>query len=155
ANFPTGFPGTATLLGTQPVTLPGDGGQSIVEYTFDTPVVVPSDAEIVLLEVVQSPDGVAFFPGGTANPTEDVWLWSANCSVFEYVTAASISFPDANYYFTLTGDSVASIEDNLQSAVSVYPNPASDVLNISLTNGVEISDATVYDILGKDTGVTL
>lgn len=48
-----------------------------------------------------------------------------------------------------------SVNDNLLSEVSVYPNPATDVINVRVPNGLEIQNVTVYDVLGKDTGVRL
>ncbi len=48
-----------------------------------------------------------------------------------------------------------SVDDYLLSRVSVYPNPASEVLNISAPSALEIKGAVLYDVLGKDTGVRL
>ncbi|NND88860.1 MAG: T9SS type A sorting domain-containing protein, partial [Flavobacteriaceae bacterium] len=47
------------------------------------------------------------------------------------------------------------VEENLLAEVSVYPNPASDVINVRVPNGVEIQNVTVYDLLGKDTGLRI
>jgi len=47
------------------------------------------------------------------------------------------------------------VDENLLSEVSVYPNPASDVINVRVPNGLEIQNVTVYDLLGKDTGLRI
>ena len=103
-GFPVGFPGTGVLLGTQAVTIPVGSDLTIVNYTFDTPVVVPAGTGSILVEVIQSADGVSWFIGGTAAETDDSWLASTTCGLAEYGITADIGFPDAHYYITVTGD---------------------------------------------------
>ena len=50
---------------------------------------------------------------------------------------------------------ILSVEDNLADLISIYPNPARDILNIKLPSNIEIISSNLYDILGKDTGVRL
>ena len=104
AGFPGGFPGTAVLLGTQAVTIPLGSDLTIVNYTFDTPVVVPAGTVSILVEVVQTADGVSWFIGGTAVETDDSWLNSVTCGLPDYGITGDIGFPDAHYYITVTGD---------------------------------------------------
>ncbi|MGB1309277.1 MAG: T9SS type A sorting domain-containing protein [Oceanihabitans sp.] len=40
-------------------------------------------------------------------------------------------------------------ETNLESAISIYPNPSNGVLNINKPSGVNLEKATVYNVLGK------
>ena len=47
------------------------------------------------------------------------------------------------------------VDEHLLSQISVYPNPASDVLNVSIPSTVEVDTIVLYDMLGKDTGVKL
>lgn len=47
-----------------------------------------------------------------------------------------------------------SVESNLLSKVSVYPNPTSEILNLKVPSNVEVTQVTVFDLLGKDTGVS-
>ncbi|PIZ07324.1 MAG: hypothetical protein COY56_09570, partial [Flavobacteriaceae bacterium CG_4_10_14_0_8_um_filter_34_31] len=39
------------------------------------------------------------------------------------------------------------------SLVSVYPNPAVEVINVKVPASVVINEVVLYDILGKNTGV--
>jgi len=103
-GFPVGFPGTGVLLGTQSVSLPLGSDETIIDYTFDTPVVVPAGTGTVLVEVIQAADGVQFWIGGTAGETDDSWLASVTCGLAEYGTTTDIGFPDAHFYITVTGD---------------------------------------------------
>ncbi|MEX0995534.1 MAG: T9SS type A sorting domain-containing protein [Flavobacteriaceae bacterium] len=50
---------------------------------------------------------------------------------------------------------VLSINDNLLSLVSVYPNPTSDILNIKVPSSVEIISVSLYSMLGKNMGTSV
>jgi hypothetical protein len=51
--------------------------------------------------------------------------------------------------WNITSSAVGINELTDESGIKVYPNPASDVLNINFTNGVSISSAYVIDPLGR------
>ncbi len=55
----------------------------------------------------------------------------------------------------IEGEPVLGVGENALSQISIYPNPASEVLNISTPSTLEIKGAVLYDVLGKDTGVRL
>lgn len=60
--------------------------------------------------------------------------------------------PQQAFSLIVTGisDVPAGLEDNEAKMFSVWPNPASDVLNISFANGIENgAAATIYDIQGR------
>ncbi|MEM7087406.1 MAG: T9SS type A sorting domain-containing protein [Bacteroidota bacterium] len=44
---------------------------------------------------------------------------------------------------------VLGVNDNALSQVTLYPNPASDIVNIQLPISVEVESIAVYDVLGK------
>ena len=60
--------------------------------------------------------------------------------------------------FTLTKHSssveLSGVEDISAEAVSAYPNPAKDVININLNGSLTSADLTVYDMAGKQVLVT-
>jgi len=153
--FPTGFPGSATLLGSQMVIVPFGSDLTIVDYTFDTPVVVPAGTERILVEVAQELDGISWFIGGTAGQVDHPWLASVQCEVFDYLAPADIGFPDAHYYITVTGDESLSLGDNLLSQVSIFPVPATDVINVKAPSSIEITEVALFDLLGRNTGATI
>ena len=150
--FPAGFPASANLLGSQAVVVPFGSDLTIVDYTFDTPIVVPAGTERILVEVAQELDGISWFIGGTAAQIDHPWLASVQCEVFEYLAPADIGFPDAHYYINVTGDEVLSLNDNLLSQVSIFPVPATDVINVKAPSSMEITDVALFDLLGKNTG---
>ena len=108
AGFPAGYPGNATLLGSQVVNVPDGTANSVISYNFTTPVVVPVGVTTIIVEV--SKDGPeAFFLGGTATLADESYLASVTCGLPEYATATSIGFPDANYYITAKGANTSSV----------------------------------------------
>ena len=150
--FPTGFPGSATLLGSQMVTVPLGSDLTIVDYTFDTPVVVPAGTERILVEVSQELDGISWFIGGTAGQTDHPWLASIQCEVPDYTAPADIGFPDAHYYITVTGEENLSVGENLASQIDIFPTPAIDVINIKTPSFMEVNEVLLYDLQGRNTG---
>jgi len=148
--------GTFTLLGSGTVDVSA-GDVFIQELTFDEAIVVPAGTGNVFIEVehVNDAEGAVMFMAGTADETAEPWLKSVTCGLSDFTNPAEIEFEDANLYIIAKGDTILSTNDYLLSQVSVYPNPASDVINISLPASVEVVSATLFDILGKNTGVTL
>lgn len=151
--FPASFP-VAELIGSQSVTVPGGTTEAAVDFTFDTPVVVPAGTLALIVEV-HTDLGQQMFLGGTAAEDADSWLKSDNCAVADYVTTTSIGFPDAHFYITVTAEEVLGFGDNLAELTSIYPNPTSDVLNVKLPSNVEVLSSSLYNILGQDTGLRL
>ena len=47
------------------------------------------------------------------------------------------------------------VNDNISNLASIYPNPANDIVNLSLPTSIEIEKATLFNLLGKDVGVTI
>jgi len=47
------------------------------------------------------------------------------------------------------------VDDNLADLVNIFPNPATTKINIEVPSNIEITDVTLYDVLGKNTGANL
>src|SRR5699024_2359280 len=63
--------------------------------------------------------------------------------------------PFPSFAWKLTGEAgVVGIDDNFAESVSVFPNPTTDVYNISLPAGAEVTASSLVDVMGKTTGVT-
>ncbi len=50
---------------------------------------------------------------------------------------------------------IVGFEDNVLSQVSIFPNPATDVLYVNIPSTVTITRASLVNVLGKDTGMRL
>lgn len=71
-------------------------------------------------------------------------------------TSGAWTVGTGEYVYTLEGDcATLSVNDELLSQVSVYPNPATSVINVNVPSGVQIESTTLVDVLGKNTGATI
>lgn len=125
------------------------------------PLVATIPAGSIVVFEVNAPDsgvntGETFFPGiNLIGENDDSYLKAVDCSINEPTTATTIGFPDNQYVMNVLGDELLSVGDNLAEMVSVYPSPATDVLNVKLPSNVVLQNSALVSILGKTTGVTL
>jgi hypothetical protein len=55
---------------------------------------------------------------------------------------------DGNFYYFKNASLLTGIENSITTTFSVYPNPASDILNIALTEAIS-GNASITDIHGN------
>ena len=60
-----------------------------------------------------------------------------------------------SFGWTLTNEEAAGLGDNDLVGASVYPNPATNVINVDFSSNVELKSAVLFDVLGKNTGAAL
>lgn len=122
-------------------------GQTILSHTINTPFVlvsfdVSNMPTVGVLELLTNADPIAMAPafGGALNS-----FYNANIdnTTTENYFSGQISGQESFSFDTL---SIAQLQVADQS-ISVYPNPATDVLNISTT--LDITTLEMFDILGK------
>lgn len=75
--------------------------------------------------------------------------------VFTWGSILSLTGNVDSLAFTIEGVPAASIGDQLLSSVSIFPNPATDVVQVNIPAGIELTHVSVYDVLGKNTGISL
>jgi hypothetical protein len=72
--------------------------------------------------------------------------------LFVFIANAGVS----DITFTGTAQlATLSVEDNNLAGISIYPNPVNDVLNVKLPPGAEVTDMRLFDVLGRDTGLSM
>ena len=118
---------------------------------------------------------VVVAPAGDGDSAGDVrWNWLGNLGNVSSVEPYLIDTDDlfgagATNWTNITGligeafpalnvtvtDEVLGLGDNDLTGVAVYPNPAQEVLNVTLPSNVEVNSATLIDVLGKTTGASL
>lgn len=54
--------------------------------------------------------------------------------------------------FTIEGETSMSVIDNLASQVSIYPSPATDVINVRTPASLEVFEVALFDLQGRNTG---
>lgn len=150
-TFPTG---TLNLLATEVITIENSNAETLINIPINATVPV---GENLIYEVMLVDDGsdtnFMRFGANLFGQTGPTYIMAVDCGAGVPTPLTDLGLQNAIVMNILGTEGTVSIQDNLSQNVTVYPNPASDVLNISLVNGVEITNATVYDILGKDTGV--
>jgi len=71
----------------------------------------------------------------------------------DWTTFTDLGLPFNAVSFLVEGD-VLGVNDNIANLVSVYPNPATDVLNVKLASSIDVSEVAMYDVVGKKVGVS-
>lgn len=153
-------------VATLDVTLSAADDLSLITATFPEAVNVPADA-IVAVQVF-APDaelnvGETFFPGfNLAGENSTPWLRSDGTGTGGANVGCEIPWSDANsivadqnYVINLVGEDVLSVNQVELSQISVYPNPASDVLFVKVPSTIELTGSTLFDVLGKNSGVSV
>lgn len=65
-------------------------------------------------------------------------------------TVDTISNPSVNQSYTVVeGSTVMSTNNNALLPFTVYPNPAKDILNIAVKDGIEIKQVAIFDLNGR------
>lgn len=148
--------GTLTLLGGDQITLSSADALSVVQVPFGTPAVVPAGGVLVIELLVLDDTQTGFRLGATdVASNDDSWILSDPCGLPTADTYANIGFPDRWHIMNVVGSDVLAVGDNIADLVSVFPNPAQDVLNVNIPSNIEVSSSALYDVLGKNTGVQL
>ncbi|RFN59922.1 T9SS type A sorting domain-containing protein [Marixanthomonas ophiurae] len=130
---------------------------TLFEVTLDTPVSVSADAEIVIgvdfPEALPVPDNYDIRIGiNGAGQDAPSYLTSDACGIAIPTPAADVGpgFPNNNIILDLVGMEVLGVNEELLSQVSVYPNPATDVINLNVPSSVELQNVSIFDVLGKE-----
>ncbi|WP_299767558.1 T9SS type A sorting domain-containing protein [uncultured Dokdonia sp.] len=149
ADFPATFDDT-NILGTQDVAIAETDAEVIINFDFDTPIVVPAGTEAIVYAIT-TPLGNNFFVGGTADETAEGFLRSAQCGVANYTLPTDIGFPDAHFYMTLTSDDATlGVEDDILSDnISVFPNPTNGDLNINFARNFGTTTVDIINVNGQ------
>ncbi len=151
--------GTATLTLLDGTTHSSDPADDLSLVSAPLSTTVPQGS--ILVFEVFAPDGgtaldVKFFPGfNSAGENDDSYLKSDGCSISAPATTTSIGFPDNQYVMNVVGDIALSTSDRLSDLIGIYPNPTTNILNVNVPSNIEVNSASLYDVLGKNTGVQL
>ena len=153
AQFDPAFWGSGTHVVTYslPSVLCGGTDQVIIEV-FDSPAVtivgltsIAVDAPPTQL-IVSPPGGQLTINGNITGVWFDPGYWGLGTHDVVYTYSNGICEEFASMQITVGTTGVDDI--NILSLIDLYPNPMSDVLNISLGD-VNVSEVQVYDVMGK------
>lgn len=152
-----------TLVETVDVTLFSADDLSLI--TANISATIPAGS-IVAVEVFAPDEGAVtflrYFPGfNLAGQNNISWIKSDGTGTGGASTGCSLPWTDPStlgagpqeYVINLVGEEMLSVGDNLSEAISIFPSPATDVINIKTPSNIQVTGATLYDMLGKNTGV--
>jgi len=154
--FPGTWPGSATLEGTTVYNATNADAQSLVNVPVSA--IIPAGSHAIY-ELVLVDDGTGTnlmrFGCNLDGQTGPFYIMADGCGA-PVPADLEVAFGLPNsIVMNMIGDDGLGISNNLLSQISIFPNPAKDVLNIKVPSTVEVQNATLYDILGKNTGVRL
>ena len=139
-----------------------------VTLTFDFDGVVTGDTfewQLILAKADESTDwgqkniayGTAIVPinegAGTQTVTFGIYNDPANGEKYTWAGKITLKSDGSDTGYNNTGNLVtisatASVEDTFSKQISLYPNPSSDVLNIS-NKGLDINNIQIFSLTGK------
>ena len=122
---------------------------------ISTPLEVLVPAGSILVFTVGYPNDGVTIPAAGANLNGQTAPSYANGDCLADITDIFDFNLNQSWTMNVIGDEILGTDDVALAAVSVFPNPASDVLNIDVPASVELKGATLYDVLGKATNVSL
>ena len=76
------------------------------------------------------------------------YLSSEDCGITAPTPFAGVGFPNAHLIINVSGTAL-SVKNNTLDQVSVYPNPTSGMVQVTLPSSVEILSVSVSDLSGK------
>jgi len=133
-----------------------------VEDTLGPEVTCPEDQISVLEEGATTFEVPDYFATGDAsaidNCTDPVIVFTQDplpgelleIGTYTVTLCATDAFGNENCCeFQLTVDDNLSVEDAIDSSLSMYPNPARDQVFISNPNGIRITNIALYDLAGR------
>ena len=152
--FPGSFNGGLTELASANVNLTINDTMSLVKVPFSTPVSVTT-GDIIVAEVSHSLVSGALFVIGTVsgNATGVGYAKMDVCGATAPVDITTIPIqgggsPNGKIVIDLFTGTV-STNDFFKQNFSMYPNPVTDVLNITSINGLNANEIRVMDLTGK------
>ena len=153
-TFPTG---TLTLIGGAQFTMTSADALTVKSVDLSGEgIVVPGGSVMVVQMEVQDDTQTGFRLGASdIAANDDSWIQSEPCGLTDPDTYANLGFGDRWHILSVIGDNAVGFDDNIADLVSVYPNPTTDVLNVNVPSSIEINSASLFDVLGKNTGVEL
>jgi hypothetical protein len=128
-----------------------EGFGSPIQYDISNNTFNINDGGVGIIGVCVDPDIINFM-----NNHYSVYLIDNNFArnPFTYVLETvndhtSLTIINADGDQAIYGDALLSIDEFTQQSISVYPNPAQDVITIEKNNRVEITAIKLYDALGR------
>ncbi|MFA7688036.1 MAG: T9SS type A sorting domain-containing protein [Moheibacter sp.] len=142
-----------TLLATASTNLSAAGDMSLIELPIDA--VIPAGSTVAVEVFAQDEGDVVmqrYFPGfNLAGETGTPWLKSDGCSIWWTDANTVVAGSPQPYVINLVGEENMGVTEVIgTSFLSVSPNPATDVVNISMKGGMEAASVSIVNLAGQN-----
>jgi hypothetical protein len=143
--------GTVTELAYEPVNFSVADALTIKDVALSETVVAPAGSQLVMaFEADGELDLVSWYPASNdAGETGPTYITAPACGMNSPATMSSIGFGDVHVIMTITGDTGAGTVELNSKALSVYPNPATDIINVALKNG-DVQSIEITNLAGQN-----
>lgn len=90
-------------------------------------------------------------PNSNINHDHIIGVWySPTTEKWNVYNEDQADMPEDIVFDLIIYDPSLGVEENTVGNVTIYPNPAADILTLSHTNNVELKNVIIYDLLGKE-----
>lgn len=141
-SYPGGYPDALTELFSETFTWT-ENGDFVLKQVPITPTLVTAGSELVV-EI----SGAIWCGGNSEGQSAPVYLFAAGCGVTTPTSTADIGFEDSNIIINVKGTTDASTENFAKLGLNVFPNPVSDIVNITSPEA-NIQAVTITDLNGR------
>ena len=125
---------------------------TIIDHSFATPVLVPAGTDELMMSFQADGElsNISWYPASNdAGETGPTFITAPACGITEPSTMATIGFADVHVIMTVTGETAMGTVELNSRAISVYPNPATDVINVTLKNGATVQNFEIINLAGQ------
>ncbi len=129
----------------------GDEADGLISTPFVANI--PAGSQLVF-SVALPDDGVTMPSLGSNGSAQNSPSYANGSCLADITDIADFGLTNAFVMNVVGDDVILNVDDNTLSQVSIFPNPATDVVNVKVPSSVEILSVSVYDILGKKANVT-
>jgi len=149
---------TLTLVSTTDATLSSANDMTLIS----TPISANITANSIVVVEVNAPDSGTdtdqqFFPGfNISGENSTSWIKADSCGITNWTDVNTIGVSQQNYVINIVGmDATANTNEILANAISIFPNPVKDVINVNIPSEYLVKSVTIFDVLGKNSNIKL
>lgn len=146
----------------EPPTLTEIASETVIMQEADagvlntTPLVATVPQGTILVFEVRYPnDGVTFPAAGSNEGGQTAPSYASGDCIPAIQDIMDFALTNSFTMNVIGENFVLSVDENALSQISIFPNPASDNLQVRVPSSVEITGASLFDVLGRNAGVTI
>ena len=157
------FPnGTLTEVASKTFDVSAADNGTQFDVMFDNPFTVDASTELIvavdILDAPDPPNNYDFRIGANdAVENDPSYFSSVGCAIDNPTEFANVGpgFPNNHIILNLLGDENLSADEFSLAEVSIFPNPASEFINLDISSNINIKNVELFDALGKRSEVSI